>query len=251
MLEGGREALVHVDQAVRTAREVGGAERSLLRVGFPEYANHTIVARILDIFQRRNPQIVLEQHELFTLQDTLSQVGQLRGGELDVGFMLLPIGDDTLETRFILRIELLAALPQGHPLARLEKVPMHRLAGERLILFSRRFHPGCYDYVVGCCREAGFTPDMVHNREPQLYSSATTYRMVASGMGVGIVARPVVTESLPEGVVFRPLTEPSPGLDLVAAWRRGDPLRTLRTFLKVMDEVLDGEERGLPEAAAG
>lgn len=251
LLEGARQALVQVDQSVRTVREVGGVERRRLRVGFPEYANHTLVAKILETFQRRNSHVELEQHELFTLQDTLRQVGQLRDGELDAGFLLLPIGDDTLETQPILRIELLAALPEGHQLASLEEVPMRELSSEQIILFSRHFHPGCYDYVVSCCREAGFTPNMVQNREPQLYSSATTYRMVSSGLGVGIVARPVTQESLPGGVVFRPLVEPSPGLDLVAAWRRGDPSRTLKPFLEVVREVVKGQERGLPGTVTG
>ena len=41
LLEGARRVLVLVEQTSREAREVGGAEVRHLRVGFPEYANHT------------------------------------------------------------------------------------------------------------------------------------------------------------------------------------------------------------------
>jgi DNA-binding transcriptional LysR family regulator len=119
---------------------------------------------------------------------------------------------------------------------------MRDLAGERLILFSRRFHPGCYDYIVNCCREAGFSPNVVQRHEPQLYSGAATYRMAASGAGIGIVARPSALASLPAGVVFRPLRDPSPRLDLVAAWRRDDPSLNLRAFLDVVREIVSDQD---------
>ncbi len=249
LLEGARQTLVQVEQTIRATREVGGVGGNPLKVGFPEYANHTIVAKILQTFRRRYPYIEFEEHELFTLQDTLRQVSELRNGALDVSFLLLPFNGDTLEIERVLRIELLAALPEDHPLAALSEVPMRELAGERIILFSRRFHPGCYDYILNCCREAGFSPNVVQRHEPQLYSGAATYRMAASGAGIGIVARPLASASLPAGVVFRPLREPAPRLDLVAAWRRDDLSSNLRAFLDVVREIVSDEGRsGDPQA---
>lgn len=67
--------------------------------------------------------------------------------------------DDALELEHILRVELLAALPEEHHLAEMPDIPMRALRDERLLLFSRRFHPGSYDYIVKCCRGAGFEPD--------------------------------------------------------------------------------------------
>jgi DNA-binding transcriptional LysR family regulator len=236
LLEGARRVLVQVEQTTRAAREAGGVERSQLRVGFPEYANHTPVADILQTFQRRYPYVELKEHEMFTLQQTLQQIGELRDGKLDVGFLLAPVDDDVLELEHVLNIELVVAIPRDHPLAAQPEVLMRDLAGERIILFSRHFHPGCYDYIVGCCREAGFSPKVAQRNEPQLYSGAATYRMVASGAGVSIVARPVVSDTRPAGVVFRPLREPTPMLGLVAAWRRDDRSAHLQAFLEVIRE---------------
>ncbi|MDQ3659074.1 MAG: LysR substrate-binding domain-containing protein [Actinomycetota bacterium] len=236
LLEGARRALMQIENSVRAAREVGGAERSHLRVSFPEYANHTAVADILQTFQRRYPYVELEEHEMFTLQQTLQQVEELREGRLDVGFLLAHVDDDALSTKHVLDIELVAALPEEHALAANDEVPMRALADERIILFSRRFHPYCYDYMVRCCEEAGFEPDVVQRNEPQLYSGAMTYRMVASGVGIGIVARPLVAPSRLPGVVFRPLREPSPALELAVTWRREDPSPNLRAFLEVVWE---------------
>lgn len=252
LLEGARQVLVQVEQTARAVREAGGIERSQLGVGFPEYVNHTPVADILQTFQRRYPYVALEEHEMFTLQQTLQQIGELRDGRLDVGFLLAPVDDEALEFEHVLSIELVAAIPQDHPLAARPEVPMRDLAGERIILFSRRFHPGCYDYIVGCCREAGFNPDVAQRNEPQLYSGAATYRVVASGAGVGIVARPLVSDSRPAGVVFRPLREPTPVLSLVAAWRRDDGSANLQAFLEVVREFAPAEAWPVnPPAPAG
>ncbi len=243
LLEGARRALVQVEQTVRAVREAGGAESSRLRVGFPEYANHTPIAEILQTFRKRYPDVELEEHEMFLLQQTPRQVSGLRNGTLDVGFLLLPVDDNALALEHVLSIELVAAIPEKHPLAAEREVPMRALAGERLILFSRRFHPNSYDYIVDCCKEAGFSPNVVQRNEPQLYSGATTYRMVASGAGIGIVAVPLSSGSRPVGVVFRPLREPTPTLNLVAAWRRNDGSPNLRTFLEVVREFAPVEVR--------
>lgn len=246
LLEGARGTLVQIEQIVRTVREAGGAESSRLRVSFPEYANHTLAADILETFRKRYPDVELEEHEMFLLQQTPRQINGLRNGTLDVGFLLLPDDDDALALERVLGIELVAALPEDHPLAAEEVVPMRELAGERLILFSREFHPNSYDYIVDCCREAGFKPNVLQRNEPQLYSGATTYRMVASGAGIGVVARPMVSTFRPGGVAFRPLREPTPVLDLAAAWRRDNPSPNLRAFVEVVREFVppDGIRAG-------
>ncbi len=235
--EGTQGALVQIDQSVRAVREAAGAESSRLKVGFPEYVNHTPLARILQTFQRRQPGVELEEHELLTLQQTLEQISELRRGTLDVGFLLLPVEEeDELELEHVLGMELIAALPEDHSLAGLREIPMASLEKEPLILFSRRFHPGCYDYVVNCCKKAGFRPNIVQRNEPQLYSGATTYRMVASRAGIAIVVPPLTLPSGVAGVVFRPLADPKPVLNLAAAWRQNNPSRNLQEFLNVLRE---------------
>lgn len=247
LLEGARRVLVLLEQTAREAREVGGAEVRHLRVGFPEYANHTPVANALQTFRRRYPYVELEEHETFTLQETLQQIDKLAKGRLDIGFMLRPEEDENLEVEHVLNVELVAALPEGHPLAGRDEISLRELSDERLILFSRSFHPRSYDYVVACCRGAGFEPKVVQRKEPQLYSGAATYRMVASGIGVGIVARPMVSGHRKHEVVFKPLRNPAPALELVAAWRRDNLSSNLQSFLEIIRELTpDAGESAVP-----
>jgi DNA-binding transcriptional LysR family regulator len=158
--------------------------------------------------------------------------------------MLTMEEDESIELEHILDIELVAALPRGHPLAGRDAISMGELSDDRLILFSRGFHPRCYDYVVGCCREAGVGPKVVQRKEPQLYSGATTYRMVDSGIEVGIVARPVVSGYRHYDVIFKPLRDPAPALELVAAWRREDVAPNLQAFMEVVRELAPTTQDG-------
>jgi len=168
------------------------------------------VADILQTFQRRYPYLELEEHETLTLQETLQQVGVLRDGTLDVRFLLAPFDSDALALERVLSIELVVAVPTDHPLSARTEVRMRELASEPIILFPRRFHPGCYDYIVDCCKQAGFDPNLVQKNEPQLYSGAKTYRMVASGFRVAIVARPLVSMTRRRGrLQAPPRTQPS------------------------------------------
>lgn len=233
LLPGIRDALVQVDQSVRAAREVSGVGWDQLRVGFPEYLNHTPAASILRDFRELSPSVELREHEVPTLQHTRQQATQLVGGSLDAGFLLSP-AEHVLKREHVMSIGLVAALPVDHPLAALRRVPMRELRKETLILFSRRLDPESYDYVTSCCLEAGFEPYTIQRTDSQLYSRSTTYRQVAAGAGVAVVVPP--TDPLPEdsGVVFRPLVEPTPELELFVAWRRDNLSPSLAAFLRAV-----------------
>ena len=241
LLPGIREALVRVDQSFRAAREISGIGQNQLRVGFPEYVNYTPAVSIFQEFKRRAPDVELEEHEVPTLQHTRQQVTELIGGRLDAGFTLTPIEGRTLEWKHIFSIGLVAALPEEHPLGAWSEIPMHKLCHETLILFSNRLDPVSYDYMISCCREAGFDPEIVQRVDSQLYSRSTTYRQVADGTGIAIVAPPPEPPPENNGVIFRPLVEPTPELDLIVAWKRDNPSPNLAAFLEPVYNFVGSE----------
>lgn len=70
--------------------------------------------------------------------------------------------------------------------------------------------------------------------EPQLYSGSTTGW--SPGATASVVVPPLNLPSRPSGVVFRPLKDPTPALDLAAAWLRGNSSPNLKALLKVLHE---------------
>jgi DNA-binding transcriptional LysR family regulator len=228
LTEAGRallEGAYGMERAIEAAREAAGVGVGRLRVGFVEYANHAVLPEVLGVFRRLRPDAQLEYREGCTAE----QVGALREGEIDVGFVGLPVADSSgLLLQRVARVELMAALPEGHRLATRRAVALAELAEERFLLFPREFNPGYYDYLVGRCRGAGFDPEVVRGEDPRPYSRATLDRMVASGLGVDlhVPAASHPNSAPPPGVVLKPLSGTAPALELAAAWRRGIGLRS-------------------------
>jgi len=167
LTEAGRallEGAYGMERAIEAAREAAGVGTGRLRVGFVEYANHAVLPEVLGAFRRLRPDAELEYRE----GSTAEQVGALREGEIDVGFVGLPLEDSSgLLLQRVARVVLMAALPEGHRLATRRAVSLADLAGERFLLFPREFNPGYYDLLVGRCREAGFDPEVVRGADPR------------------------------------------------------------------------------------
>ncbi len=246
LTEAGRALLkgaYGMEQAINAAREAAGVGAGRLRVGFLEYANHAVLPEALGAFRSLRPDAELEYRE----GSTAEQVGALREGEIDVGFVGLPLEDRSgLLLERVARVELMAALPKGHRLAARQAVALAELAEERFLLFPREFNPGYYDYLVGKCREAGFDPEVVRGADPRPYSRATVDRMVASGLGVDlhVPAASHPGSAPPPGVVLTPLLGAAPALELAAAWRRGHRPAILREFLRVVREIAASDAEG-------
>ena len=60
------------------------------------------------------------------------------------------------------------------------------------------------------------------------------------------MARPVVAGYQPYDVVFKPLRDLSPALDLVVAWRCVDPSSNLQAFIGIVRELTLADYRSEP-----
>ena len=119
-------------------------------------------------------------------------------------------------TELVLRERTIAALPAGHPLASLRRVPLRRLAAEPLVLFPREQAPGYHDLLTGRLAATGTVPRVVQDAPETI----TIIGLVAAGIGVSPVAASVANLALP-GVVYRPLAG-APDTELVVVRRADD-----------------------------
>ncbi len=232
LLKLAKETLTNLEHGVAELRQKAGLERVRFRIGFTEYANYSSIPRIIERFREAHPDVLLEHQE----GSTLEQLTALREGRLDAGFFLANMdeNDEQLGAETLWSEPFVLALPEAHPLAANERVPMRALAGERLIVNSRTISPGTHDYILELCRRAGFEPELVVNEGPHIYTFSSMARLVASGVGVFLVVKTLSQIGFP-GVVFRPLVDPEPAMDIVLSWRRGDEsayLKTLRALTR-------------------
>jgi DNA-binding transcriptional LysR family regulator len=221
-LRDARAMLSELEAAVATARRVDAGQAGLLRVSFVGSALLSIVPGIIQRFRRGRPEVEIELRE----RSTLAQLRALSVGVVDVGLVRPPIEpDDALHTEVVMRERTVAAIPAGHPLARLARVPLKRLAAEPLVLFPREQAPGFHDLLTGRLAATGTSPHVVQYAPEML----TIIGLVAAGIGVSPVPASVARLGL-EGVTYRPLVG-APATELVAVTRANETSPLIEAFV--------------------
>ena len=225
LLSEARHILARVDQAVLMTRRASRGEIGELAIGFISVADYNVLPVVLREFRRAFPLVNLTLRE----STTDAQIRDLLAGRIDVGFVLPPINEPSLESLPILREPLIAALPDKHPLARKAgKLALEKLKDAPFILFPRPYAPGLYDDVVSCCKAAGFSPRV----EQEAIQMQTIVSLVSAELGVALIPASL-TNLRRTGVTYKALKGGSPLTEVHLAWRRGDDLPALRVFVDV------------------
>ena len=223
-----RHTLQQLEQGVKVARQVACGEVGRLGVGFPNPALLTIVPNILDRYRSRYPEVELT---LFG-GGTETQVEALRTHQVDVSMVYTPIREDTISTYPLYEEAFLVALPQSHPLAKQKRVTLKSLADESFILYPRSLAPSLYNEFLQCCAQTGFVPNIVQEGE----MTDTRLGLVAAGMGIAFIIAGLQNLRL-KGVVYRPLGDDFPKLNLAVAWRKGESSPLVHEFLKITKAI--------------
>ena len=221
-LRDARTMLGELDVAVATVRRIDTGQAGLLRVNFVGSALLSIVPGIVQRFRRARPGVELELRE----RSTLEQLRALTAGVVDVGLVRPPIDtDEGLRAEVVMRERTVAAIPTGHPLAKLSRVPLRRMAAEPLVLFPREQAPGFHDLLTGRLAATGSSPHVVQYAPEML----TIIGLVAAGIGVSPVPASLRHLAL-DGVTYRPLAG-APDTELLAVTRAGDQSPLVSAFL--------------------
>ena len=221
-LRDARATLAELDVAVSTARSIDAGQEGVLRVGFVGSALLSIVPTTVQQFRRSRPGAEIELRE----RSTVEQLRAVSTGLVDVGLVRPPIeADESLHTEVVMRERTVAAIPEGHPLAELRRVPLRRLAAEPLVLFPRRQAPGYHDLLIGRLAATGVTPH-VAQYAPEMM---TIIGLVAAGIGVSPVPASLSHLAI-DGVTYRPLSG-APDTELVAVTRVGEHSPLVAAFL--------------------
>jgi DNA-binding transcriptional LysR family regulator len=229
LLEEAQRIFVQLDQTVSIVRRVGHGEVGRLTLGFVPSASNEALPTILRAFRDRFPEVELFLREM--RPDRIVQ--RLHDGQIDAGFLYLPLEDASLNIECVSREALVLALPETHSLASEPEVELRALADEPFILPARyQRMPGLYGQVTETCRRAGFVPDAV---QKDVWLMQTIVGLVAAGIGVALV--PASVRNLRRtGVVYRPVRGLSPTVELGVIWRREDTGAVLSSFLQVVRE---------------
>lgn len=218
-----RDILERTSRAVDLTRAAYRGEVGRLTVGYLAATAYTLLPPVLRTFGTRFPDVSLDLRELTMPQ----QFEALRRADIDVGMLRPPIVDPLLASEVILEERMVVALPSGHPLTRLSRIPAKRLAGEPFVMFPRQPGTVFHDLIMDFCREAGFVPRVAQEAS----QTHAVMGLVSAGLGVGLVPESVRVISM-RGVELRPVTRGAPIARIALAWQARNDSPLLRGFLE-------------------
>ena len=206
-------AIARLEEAERELAAIAGLEGGELRLASFPSASATVLTEAVSVFHRRHPAVRLS----VTDAEPEESLPRLRGGELDLAltfdYPLAPaVEERDLERTLLLTESMHVALPKGHPLAKLQVVPLAELAD--LEWLGGSCPSSCGEVIVRACRDAGF--------EPRIGFQSDDYHVmqgfIAAGLGVTLLPD-LALSTLRADLVVRPTDPPAPKRNVWAAVR--------------------------------
>lgn len=203
--------LLRFDEALRRVGRTIKGEEGELRVGYIGAPTASFLGRLVAEYRHRFPRVTVHLEER-TPERVCEMVA---AGRLSLGLTRPVVAHEALGLRTLLlrRERLSAVLPEAHPLAGRKRLRWADLAGESLVILSRREGGSLHDEIMAACREAKVVPQFAHT--PSVVSTVLSY--VEAGAGVGVIAESVAALGAGAPLVFRPL-HPLHHVDLSLVW---------------------------------
>lgn len=226
-----RRVLEQADELAPLTRRLAQAAERIV-IGFVPSTLYGALPEVIRAFREAAPAVELSLIEMFTLE----QLGALKGGRIDIGFGRLRFDDDRLVREVLVEERLIAALPDGHPLAAPDaSISLADIAGQTLIVYPSTPRPSFADQQLSVLRDGGLAPAAVHEvRELQ-----TALGLVAAQVGVSLVPESVEGVRV-KGVAYRRLPEPVATSPIILSRRLHDESRATALFCSLARELMAG-----------
>ena len=217
-----------LDHAVKTAGMAAAGESGRLRIGIHALIPHSFLAKLIGQYREDHPGVEVEMTE----GTAREAVMQLRADRLDVVFVAGTPELPDCHTHPIWTEQLVAVLPDGHPLAGQSAVTWADLAGETFLVRHGGTGPQVHSHIV--LRHAGRWP------APSILrfdvGRGALLSMVGQGFGITIVG--VATALLPtSGIFFLPFADEPEPITFSAIWSPSNRSAALRNLLTLANDM--------------
>ncbi|HTR27163.1 MAG TPA: LysR substrate-binding domain-containing protein [Terriglobales bacterium] len=231
-LDESRSILEQVNRAMMLARQGARAEAGKISVGFIFGTDtSSIFSNLLPTLKECCPEMQVA-YEGMTEAELFHK---LEEQEINVAFGPGTIAASGVVSEVILRQNIVVVAPSTHPLARLRKIPVSRLASETLIGPSETANPRFRKFLESIAETARVRFASTIERDNVLSA------LHAVSLGLGIALIPDYQKSiLPGSVVARQLDlDPQPTYELLMYYHKSDRNPALAYFLSIVRECLE------------
>jgi LysR family transcriptional regulator, hydrogen peroxide-inducible genes activator len=215
----GREVVVRArrmlnegDEIVALARNNTDPFAGKLKMALIPTIGPYLLPRVMPKLRKALPNLSLMLYEY----QTESLLKRLRDGEIDLGIMALPAGQDGIESRKLYEEDFTVALPIDHPLGAKSTIKVQDLKGHTLLLLEDGH---CLrDQALEVCSRV----DVREAEDFRATSLETLRQMVIAGLGITLLPELAVEYSFgsQRGLAIRRFTKPAPSRTVGAVWRK-------------------------------
>ncbi|MFT3755699.1 MAG: LysR family transcriptional regulator [Pseudoxanthomonas sp.] len=238
------QILGRVDQLKTATRSVGLHERSVLSIGFVASTLYGGLPPLVRKLRQHAPELDIQLLEMMSVQ----QIDALKTGRIDMGFGRVRSNDPGVERTVLREERLVLAIPPGTPLsADTGPIPLHELAGVKLIVYPKEPRPSFADHVLTLLNDHGVRPTEVQEvRELQ-----TAMGLVAAEVGVCVA--PAAARFLRADLHYRLIEGERATSPIILSHRINDSSRYIELTKQLIEEMyaenppwLDIEHNRLP-----
>jgi DNA-binding transcriptional LysR family regulator len=229
-LKEARRTLEQAQHAAVVARRAGRGEIGRIEIGYSADVSYFgVLSKTLREYRRQVPDVDLGLHELHPS----SQIAQLLENRIQIGVLASFIGTPAwklpgeLDAIRLMEWPIRLALPVDHPLAQRTRIPREALADEPFILYIGSDDELDRSFVQ---LVLGFAPRVAYEAQ----SGFSLVSLVGAGLGVAIVPSSVVSISVGEQVVYRPIAGNSIQFGTEVVFRRDADDPAVAKFLQMV-----------------
>jgi len=185
-LPDARRILQLAEGAAQTVKRIPAGDLGTVVIGFTAASAHVVLPRLLGAAREKLPDVKLDLREMVTAV----QLEGLMTGEVDLGMARPPVRRPGLVSRPLLHEQLVAALPEAHPLVGLgRQLTLNDLDSQDVIMYSPVQARYFNELLISTFTIAGATPRYVQT----VTQVHTMLVLVRSGIGMALVPASAAT----------------------------------------------------------
>lgn len=198
-LQYAKSAIKTIEEAKEKVEEFLDPQAGTIKIGYPTSLSRYWLPNVISAYKGDVPNVNfhLRQGSYAYLIDAV------KNGEIDLAFLgPVPMNDPDLEAKILFMENIVALLPNHHPLADRNSLALSDLRTDPFVLFPNGYV--LRKIAVEACHEAGFVPNITSEGEDM----DALKGLVSAGIGVSLLPESTFFDSIPRFTVKVPIETP-------------------------------------------